>query len=114
MHGYPLVTIVLLVSMVLGLIDSSVLVADLSMTRMIELNAGAPFCDIYYDRGTIQRMVLGSDPKKVRQISNNLVADLEETCKVSQSKGKVSLAEKYKLLKLLIFFFNLDALNFFN
>ena len=70
-------------------VDSSVLVADLAMTRMVELNAGAPFCALYHDRGTIQRMVLGSDPKKVRQISNNLVADLEETCKASRRKGKV-------------------------
>lgn len=69
--------------------SSSVLVADNAMTRMVELNAGAPFCVLYHDRGTIQRMVLGSDPKKVRQISNNLVADLEETCKASRQKGKV-------------------------
>lgn len=72
-------------------VGSSVFVADLGMTRMVELNAGAPFCELYHDRGIIQRMVLNTDPKKVRQISNNLVVDLEETCKVSQSKGKVSL-----------------------
>ncbi|XP_011503495.1 PREDICTED: acidic phospholipase A2 PA4 [Ceratosolen solmsi marchali] len=84
---------ILLISAVLlpsgvSLVSSSVLVADLAMTRMVELNAGAPFCALYHDRGVIQRMVLGSDPKKVRQISNNLVADLEETCKASRSKGK--------------------------
>lgn len=70
-------------------IEASVLVADTTMSRMVELNADAPFCALYHDRGTIQRMVLNADPRKVRQISSNLVADLEETCKASQNKGKV-------------------------
>lgn len=71
-------------------IEASVLVADTTMSRMVELNADAPFCALYNDRGVIQRMVLGADPRKVRQISSNLVADLEETCKASRNKGKVS------------------------
>lgn len=71
--------------------SASVLVADNTMSRMVELNAGAPFCALYHDRGVIQRMVLGADPKKVRQMSSNLVADLEETCKKSRSKGKVRM-----------------------
>lgn len=69
--------------------DASVLVADPTMSRMVEVNADAPFCALYTDRGVIQRMVLGADPKKVRQISSNLVADLEETCRASRDKGKV-------------------------
>lgn len=72
-------------------IGASVLVTDTTMSRMVELNADAPFCALYNDRGVIQRMVLNADPRKVRQISNNLVADLEETCKVSRNKGKVSI-----------------------
>jgi len=71
-------------------IGASVLVADTTMSRMVELNADAPFCALYNDRGVIQRMVLGADPRKVQQISGNLVADLEETCKASRNKGKVS------------------------
>lgn len=71
--------------------EASVLVADTTMSRMVELNADAPFCALYNDRGVIQRMVLGADPRKVRQISGNLVADLEETCKASRDKGKVRL-----------------------
>lgn len=70
-------------------IGASVLVADMTMSRMVELNADAPFCALYNDRGIIQRMVLGTDPRKVRQMSSNLVADLEETCKASRDKGKV-------------------------
>lgn len=70
---------------------SSVLVADTTMSRMVELNADAPFCALYNDRGVIQRMVLGADPRKVRQISSNLVADLVETCKASRNKGKVRI-----------------------
>ncbi|XP_051172852.1 phospholipase A2 hemilipin isoform X1 [Leptopilina boulardi] len=62
---------------------ASVLVADKTMSRMVELNAVAPFCTLYTDRGVIQKMVLGTDPKKVRQMSNKLVSDLEETCKDS-------------------------------
>ncbi|KYN34683.1 LIM domain kinase 1 [Trachymyrmex septentrionalis] len=69
-------------------IEASVLVADTTMSRMVELNADAPFCALYHDRGVIQRMVLGADPRKVRQISSNLVTDLEETCKASRDKGK--------------------------
>ncbi|KYM82591.1 LIM domain kinase 1 [Atta colombica] len=69
-------------------IEASVLVADTTMSRMVELNADAPFCALYNDRGVIQRMVLGADPRKVRQISSNLVTDLEETCKASRDKGK--------------------------
>ncbi|XP_017884610.1 acidic phospholipase A2 PA4 isoform X2 [Ceratina calcarata] len=68
--------------------EASVLVADNTMSRMVELNADAPFCALYTDRGVIQKMVLGADPKKVRQMSSNLVADLEETCKASREKGK--------------------------
>ncbi|XP_011307533.1 phospholipase A2 isoform X2 [Fopius arisanus] len=66
-------------------VRSSVLVADNSMSRMIELNAGVPFCSLYTDRGVIQRMILGTDPKKVRQMSSNLVTDLEETCRAAQN-----------------------------
>lgn len=69
--------------------EGSVLVADMAMSRMVELNADAPFCALYTDRGIIQKMILGADPKKVRQISTNLVKDLEETCKASRDKGKV-------------------------
>ncbi|XP_074109440.1 group 3 secretory phospholipase A2 isoform X1 [Cotesia typhae] len=67
---------------------ASVLVADNTMSKMVELNSGAPFCELYHDRGVIQKMILGADPKKVRQMSSNLVADLEETCKESRKKGK--------------------------
>ncbi|XP_053985811.1 acidic phospholipase A2 PA4 isoform X2 [Hylaeus volcanicus] len=68
--------------------QSSVLVADTTMSRMVELIADAPFCALYTDRGVIQSMVLSADPKKVRQMSSNLVADLVETCKASRDKGK--------------------------
>lgn len=71
--------------------EANVLVADTTMSRMVELQAGAPFCSLYTDRGVIQKMILGADPKKVRQMSANLVADLEETCKASREKGKVSI-----------------------
>lgn len=71
--------------------EASVLVADTTMSRMVELNADAPFCALYTDRGVIQKMILGADPKKVRQMSANLVADLVETCKASRDKGKVSI-----------------------
>lgn len=70
-------------------INASVLVADNTMSRMVELNADAPFCSLYTDRGIIQRMILSTDPKKVRQMSANLVADLEETCK-ELNKEKVN------------------------
>lgn len=82
-------------------IGASVLVADTTMSRMVELNADAPFCALYNDRGIIQRMVLNTDPKKVRQMSSNLVADLEETCKASRDKGKVRETSLSSLRKFL-------------
>lgn len=73
-----------------GTTQASVLVADMTMSRMVELNAEAPFCTLYTDRGVIQRMVLGTDPKKVRQMSNKLVTDLENTCRQSFLEVKVN------------------------
>lgn len=80
--------VILSVLLAIGLTGTraSVLVADNTMSRMIELNAGVPFCSLYTDRGVIQRMILGTDPKKVRQMSSNLVTDLEETCKAAQGQ----------------------------
>ncbi|XP_034181167.1 group 3 secretory phospholipase A2 isoform X2 [Osmia lignaria lignaria] len=68
--------------------EASVLVADNTMSRMVELNAVPPFCALYTDRGVIQKMVLGADPRKVMQVSSKLVTDLEKTCKASYDKGK--------------------------
>lgn len=68
--------------------EASVLVADNTMSRMVELNADAPFCALYTDRGVIQKMVLGADSKKVLQVSSKLVNDLERTCNASRDKGK--------------------------
>ena len=84
------VTLVVAMMFLAGTGSASVLVADMTMSRMVELNAGAPFCALYHDRGVIQQMILGADPKKVRQMSSNLIDDLEETCKESRNKGKVS------------------------
>lgn len=71
--------------------EASVLVADNTMSRMVELNAVPPFCALYTDRGVIQKMVLGADPRKVMQVSSKLVTDLEKTCKASYDKGKVRI-----------------------
>ncbi|XP_012278194.1 acidic phospholipase A2 PA4 [Orussus abietinus] len=68
--------------------QSGVLVTDTTMSRMVELNADAPFCALYTDRGVIQKMVHGAEPTRVRQMNSILVADLEETCKASRDKGK--------------------------
>ncbi|XP_044737877.1 phospholipase A2-like isoform X2 [Chrysoperla carnea] len=59
----------------------TVLVADLTMSRMIELNAKPPFCTFHSERGTIQRMLLASDQRRVRQMSNNAISLLEEICR---------------------------------
>nr|XP_050860650.1 phospholipase A2 hemilipin isoform X1 [Vespula vulgaris]XP_050860652.1 phospholipase A2 hemilipin isoform X1 [Vespula vulgaris]XP_050860653.1 phospholipase A2 hemilipin isoform X1 [Vespula vulgaris] len=67
---------------------ASVLVADTTMSRMVELNAGEPICSLYNDRGVIQKMIFGADPKKVRQMPSNLVADLEETCLASKENNR--------------------------
>ena len=79
----------------IGTTETSVLIADMTMSRMVELNAEAPFCTLYSDRGVIQQMVLGRDPKKVRQMSSKLVADLEETCRRSFNQKTVKGNKEY-------------------
>ncbi|XP_076625667.1 acidic phospholipase A2 PA4 isoform X2 [Colletes latitarsis] len=68
--------------------QASVFVADTTMSKMVEIKPEPPYCALYSDRGVIQSLVLGADPKKVRQMPDNLVADLEETCRASRAKGK--------------------------
>ncbi|XP_077298335.1 acidic phospholipase A2 PA4-like isoform X1 [Arctopsyche grandis] len=59
----------------------NVIVADHTMSRMIELTTKSPYCILHSDRGVIQKMVLGSDPNKLRMLSNGAVTALEKSCR---------------------------------
>ncbi|XP_018570238.1 uncharacterized protein LOC108910181 [Anoplophora glabripennis] len=65
-------------------LGSTVFIADFGMSKMIELSTKPPYCVVQLDRGKIRDMLLTSDPRRVRQMSDDSIAKLEKVCKNNQ------------------------------
>ncbi|KAK9892742.1 hypothetical protein WA026_021934 [Henosepilachna vigintioctopunctata] len=73
-------SLVIFISGLTLLHGSSVLIADNSMSNMIELTSKAPFCRIHKDRGVIRAKLLASDQRRVRQMTDDSIAKLVAVC----------------------------------
>ncbi|CAH1118476.1 unnamed protein product [Phaedon cochleariae] len=59
---------------------STVYIADYGMAKMIELSTKPPYCVIQKDRGKIRDMLLSTDPRRIRQMSDDSIEKLEKVC----------------------------------
>ncbi|CAH1968661.1 unnamed protein product [Acanthoscelides obtectus] len=62
-------------------LGSTVYIADYGMSRMIELTTRPPYCVVQRDRGKIRNMLLMSDPRRMRQMTDEAIDKLEKVCK---------------------------------
>ncbi|KAJ8985217.1 hypothetical protein NQ317_018246 [Molorchus minor] len=60
---------------------STVYIADYGMSKMVELSTKPPYCVVQLDRGIIRDMLITSDPRRVRQMSDESIDKLEKVCR---------------------------------
>ncbi|KAF2900814.1 hypothetical protein ILUMI_05353 [Ignelater luminosus] len=60
------------------------LIADRTMSKMIEFTSKSPFCYLYTDRDFIQDTILKTEQRKVKITSDEEIEKLEEVCKRKQ------------------------------
>ncbi|XP_068902465.1 uncharacterized protein [Tenebrio molitor] len=75
------------VLLLVGHVTSTVLIADNTMSNMIELTTRPPFCHVHTDRphrGKIRNMLLSSDPRKIRQMTDESISKLVDICRNKQ------------------------------
>ncbi|CAH1132759.1 unnamed protein product [Ceutorhynchus assimilis] len=81
MGDFQLIKICHLLACIATVMGSTVLIADQSMSKMIELTTQEPYCNVHTDRGTIRTMLLAADAAKVRQMSDDAISKLETVCR---------------------------------
>ncbi|KAG5873228.1 hypothetical protein JTB14_014304 [Gonioctena quinquepunctata] len=60
---------------------STVFISNHGMSKMLEMSTKPPYCVIQRDRGRIREMLMNTDPRRMKQLSDESIEKLEEVCR---------------------------------